>query len=122
MTPIGPERQVRSWIKIGPRIAAAYVRWTDKVDAQRLVGAGGEYRSLPIGRWRPGVMFDFWENPDVPTSARYGARFEANADWSPSTSARWSLTLAAGGKSSGYVIGFPIARGAYGSLGGAVRF
>lgn len=121
MTPVGPERQVRSWIRIGPRVAAAYVRWTDTVDDQRLLGAGGEYRSLPMGRWRLGMMFDFWENPDDPAAARYGARYEANADWSP-PAARWSLTLAAGGKSTGYLIGFPIASGAYGSVGEAIRF
>ena len=116
MTPVGPERHVRSWIKIGPTISSAYVRWAEG-DRERLIGAGGEFRSPAVHDWQPGIMFDMWENPDGAS----GARFEANAEWTASPG-RWSLTFAVGGKTSGYLIGFPLENGAYGSIGGAVRF
>ena len=117
MTPVGPERQVRSWIRIGPRTAVAYVRWTEGTDGETLIGAGGEYRSpIAIAGWQPAVAVDWWQNPGDTS----GARFEASAEWPVST--RWSVAVAVGGKSQGYLIGFPLARGAYGSVGTALRF
>jgi hypothetical protein len=84
----------------------------------RLVGAGGEVERVPAGRFTPRVAFDVWRNPDRTS----GLRGEAAAtigrtadDW-----ARFSIAI--GGKSRGYLPGYPLAPAAYVSLGGRVRF
>ena len=118
MTPVGPERQVRSWIKIGRTVGAGYVRWTENDDGGYLFGAGAEYFSQPIGRCRLGGWLDLWDNP----GESFGARVEVNAECSRAASDRWSITFAAGGKGAGYVLGFPVESGAYASVGAGIRF
>ena len=113
-----PERQVRSWIKIGRTVGAGYVRWTENDDGGYLLGFGADYLSPPIGRCRLGGLLDVWDNP----ADSFGARVEVNAECSRSASDRWSITIGAGAKGTGYLIGFPVERGVYGSVGAGIRF
>jgi hypothetical protein len=118
MTPIGPERQVRSFVKIGRSVSAVYARWSEPVDAGRLVGGGGEFHPGPFGRSRLSGAIDVWKNPDE----SLGLRAEAAIAWKHAEADRWMLTAAIGGKRRGYLLGFPEEGGAYGKAGLAIRF
>lgn len=99
-------------------MAAAHVRWSERVDAGRLVGAGVDYEAPPVGRWRPAVVLDAWKNPDQ----TFGGRVEARAAWSRTASDRWMLIGAVGGKGRGYLFGFPDRKRLYASVGAGLEF
>jgi hypothetical protein len=118
LTPTGPERQVRSFVKVGLTTSAVYARWSEPTDAARLVGAGGELHWPPLARWQPSGALDVWKNPDD----ELGLRAEGAIAWRRSAARLWRITAAVGGKRRGYVLGFPDAGGAYLSVGFGTHF
>lgn len=117
LTPIGPERTVLAGLQLGRRSADLHVRWTDPVAGQRLVGGGGVMR-LGSGRLLQQVVVDAWRNP----SRTLGGRIELSGEWRRSPESRLGLRWSVGGKSRGYLTGFPEAPGVYASFGLRARF
>jgi hypothetical protein len=120
LTPNGPERQVRTRVKIGAQVGQVYVRWSDPLTktATRLVGAGGDYqRAAPRGIV-PKLAFDAWHNPDGTT----GLRGEISASITRGLGDRFVVSIGAGGKGRGYLQGYALSSGPYAAIGGGVRF
>ena len=120
LSPVGPELQVKTRYKRGASVGRFYLRWTElvKPEASRLVGAGGELERVSRGRLVPKVAFDVWRNPDGTASVRG----EAAATFSRSPDDRLVFSASVGAKGRGYLFGYPMAPGAFFSLGGGVRF
>jgi hypothetical protein len=120
LTPNGPERQVRSRVKMGAHVGQTYVRWSETLTpaAGRLVGAGGDYQRTGLKGIMPKLAFDAWKNPDGTSSARG----EISALITRGLRDRFVLTVGAGGKGRGYLQGYALAAGAYASIGGGLRF
>lgn len=117
LTPVGPERQVRSFVKAGAATLLAYARWSERVDNGRLVGVGVDYTWRPRGQWRPSFALDLWRNPDG-TGA---FRAEGGSEWAAPAS-RLVLMGAIGAKRRGYLLGFPEEAGVYLNAGVGIRF
>lgn len=120
LTPVGPERQVRTRYKTGAGVGLGYLRWTEPLapGSARLLGAGGEYQRDTIGGFEPRFGFDFWRNPDGTTSLRG----EAATMFSRSSTDRMVLSFAVGAKGRGYLSGYPLRSGPYVNVGAGLRF
>ncbi len=120
LTPVGPERQVRTRYKAGAGVGLGYVRWSEPLTpgSTRLLGAGGEYQRAIIHGFEPRFGVDLWRNPDGTTSLRT----EAATMFSRSPADRMVLTFAVGAKGRGYLSGYPISGGPYFNVGAGLRF
>ena len=108
-SPLGPEYYVRTHYRALGAVGTAYGRWTERIGEDRQIGGG-----LSLSRWStprlvPSVTIDVWSQ----TEEGSGFRGEVAADFERWPARRAALTVAVGAKSSGYLLGFPLARGAY---------
>ncbi len=139
-TPTPQGQQYRINCRVGGRsaIGNVYVRWTqslraDSVDARAsqlneilarhgrrgpvevpavvpLLGAGGEWRWVGDRRIAPGIIADAWREIDK----RFAGRVELGVTWRhPAFGQGRRVRVAAGGKSRGYLPGFPDGGGFY---------
>jgi hypothetical protein len=112
LTPIGPERTVLTGLQLGPRSVDIHVRWTDTVEGRRLFGGGSVLR-LGSGKLVQQITVDAWRDP----SDTLGGRVEVGGEWRRSPDSRIDLRWSLGGKSRGYLTGFPDAPGMYATVG-----
>jgi hypothetical protein len=113
LSPLGPEYYVRTLYRAYGASGTAYGRWTERIGPYRQVGGGFSLSRWSAPRILPIVSVDAW--PD--DAEGFGMRGEVEADVRSWPSARAALTVAVGAKSSGYLLGFPMDRGAYVSAG-----
>lgn len=120
LSPIGPERQVRSRFRIGGSAGLAYVRWSEALEpgSGTLIGAGGQYRRVGFRRLDPAMSIDVWRNPD----GSGAVRGEMLTTWRRAPGDRLMLSLAVGAKGRGYLLGYPLDSGVYATAGGGFRF
>jgi hypothetical protein len=117
LSPYGPEYHVRSHYRVRGFTGTGYGRWTEHIGSNRQVGGGFSIAGWSLPRIRPRVSVDAWSH----TSEGFGMRGEVEADAVGWPHERAALTVAVGAKSSGYLLGFPMDRGAYVNAGIAVR-
>lgn len=117
LSPYGPEYYVRSHYRVRGLTGTGYGRWTEHIGVERQVGGGFSIAGWSLPRIRPGVGVDAWSH----THQGFGMRGELQVDAVGWPHQRATLTVAAGAKSSGYLLGFPMDNGAYINAGLNVR-
>ena len=109
-SPIGPEYYVRTHYRALGAVGTAYGRWTERIGEDRQVGGG-----LSLSRWSTPRLAPSVDHrrlvADRGRCRQFGARWRRISERWPAR--RAALTVAVGAKSSGYLLGFPLARGAY---------
>lgn len=110
---LGPEYSVSSWVASPSVQGMVNYRWGDTVTGSRAAGVG-----LYVAQWRnprlPTVRIDAWSQP----RSGFGGRLEVGGQYPmPCFGRRCHLMVAAGAKSSGYLIGLPERSVIYGSVG-----
>ena len=140
-TPTSRGQQYRVSCRVGLRATATslYVRWTQPLQAEdvatralaeeqriaqryhrqvqigipsvvRLIGVGGQWRWATTGALAPTFTADAWREIDKHLAGRAELGVTYRRGWLGNTRA---LRFAVGGKSAGYLMGFPETRGAY---------
>ena len=117
LSPYGPEYYVRSHYRARGFTGTGYGRWTEPIGIERQVGGGFSVAGWSLPRVRPGVSVDAWSH----TRQGFGMRGEVQVEAVGWPHERAALTVAAGAKSSGYLLGFPMDNGAYINAGVNVR-
>ena len=112
-SPIGPEYYVRTHYRALGAVGTAYGRWTEQIGEDRQVGGGLSLSRWSTSRVAPSATIDVWSH----TAEGVGVRGEVAADFRGWPARRAALTVAVGGKASGYLLGFPLDRGAYVNAG-----
>lgn len=133
----GPQYQVGSRFRMPGGVGNAYVRWTEDLRVDyvswedyerftpqvpfrvRLFGAGVQFRSTSRRTIAPTVSFDGWRDVD----GRTGGRVELGGVFHTSAlGPRNAIRFAIGGKTSGYLPGFPDSSGMYVDGGLVISF
>jgi hypothetical protein len=117
LSPLGPEYSVRTLYRAFGAAGTAYGRWTERIGRHRQVGGGFSISRWSTPRMQPIFSVDAWSH-DV---EGFGMRGEVEADVRGWPGERAALTVAVGAKSSGYLSGFPMDRGAYITAGVTVK-
>jgi hypothetical protein len=116
-TPLGAESSVRSHHRTAAHVGTTYVRWTERLAGQRLLGAGGSV-SWQAGRsLTPRVDVDAWSH----TADGAGLHAAASLELSRPANRAVSVLVAAGAKSEGHLGSLPPDAGAYMSAGLVLR-
>jgi hypothetical protein len=124
-SPFGPEYYAGSHFKTARTSGVGYVRWTERIGGDRQSGAGA---SLALPRFPatlarrvhevvPTVDVDVWSH----TTHGAGLNVSVGAELGDWPSDRAALTIAAGAKSRGHLIGYALDPGAYVTAGLSVR-
>jgi hypothetical protein len=113
LTANAPEYHVRSQFRTARFAGAGYVRWSERVDDARQVGAGGSLALRGTRRVRPRLDLDTWSH----TRDGAGLHGAVTMEITPPDMRRAMLTFALGAKSSGHVAALPLDNGAYVSAG-----
>lgn len=108
LSPYGPEYYVRSHYRVADFMGTGYGRWTEQIGIDRQVGGGLSIGVRSSPRVRPAISVDVWSQ----NVEGMGMRGELQADLARWPHERAALTVAVGAKSSGYLLGFPLDRGA----------
>jgi hypothetical protein len=116
LSPFGPEYYVGTLFRAGGATGTAYGRWTERIGDDRQVGGG-----LALSRWSfrgvtPRLIVDAWSQ----TADGFGLHAGAEAQVNGWPGQRAALIAAAGAKSSGHLVGFPLDGGAYVTIGVAL--
>lgn len=127
-SPFGPEYYVGTQFKLSPAsktTGMAYVRWTERIGDDRQTGAGASVSLPPFAATFarrtheivPALDVDVWSH----TIHGAGVNASIGAEIKSWPSDRAALTVAAGAKSRGHVIGYSLDSGPYVSVGLNVR-
>jgi hypothetical protein len=124
-SPYGPEYYVGTQFKTSQTTGAAYLRWTEHIGSDRQTGAGASMSFPSIsttiaGRDHlivPTVDLDVWAH----TTEGFGVHASIGADFDAWPWTRATLTVAAGAKSRGHLIGYALDPGPYVTAGVNVR-
>jgi hypothetical protein len=114
LSPFGPEYYVGSYFKVLGTTARAYGRWTERIGSHRLTGGGGSLLlpSMPVT-----LTADAWSH----SVDGFGMHASIGADVENWPHKRAALTMTAGAKSSGHLIGYSLDSGAYVTIGMNLR-
>jgi hypothetical protein len=116
-TPNGPEYQIATGYRAPNRSGVAYVRWSDDLADDRLVGVGYSLKRRAAIGISPEGRIDVWSQERAGRGVH--AAVSGTLERWPARRAR--LTVTVGAKSRGYLPGFPLVRGAYVDAGLIVR-
>jgi hypothetical protein len=117
VSPIGPEYYLRSHVRAAGIAGTAYWRWSERIAGDSQRGGGLSLTRPPWRHVTPTVTLDVWSH----TTRGFGMRAEVAADVNGWPHHRAGLSVAAGVKSAGYLLTYPMDRGAYVTAGLNVR-
>jgi len=113
LSPFGPEYYVGTLFRASGARGSAYGRWTERIGDDRQVGGGVALSRWSVGRITPRVTLDAWSHTADGFGMHAGVEAEVNA-W---PGRRAALTIGAGAKSAGHLVGFSLEEGAYATIG-----
>jgi hypothetical protein len=117
LSPFGPEYYVGTLFRGSGARGSAYGRWTERIGDDRQVGAGVALSRWTMWRITPRVTVDGWSH----TADGFGMHAGVEADVNGWPGRRAALTIGAGAKSAGHLVGYSLEGGAYGTVGITVR-
>lgn len=119
-TPVGPEASVRSYFGVGDHSGAFYVKRTEATLEPEMSGMGIAYTGRAFDGFRPRAAVDTWAGRIDGRGARVQIGGEI-ARGPFGTSRLGPITIDAGWKSAGYLLGLPLASGSYVSISAPIR-
>jgi hypothetical protein len=117
LSPIGPEYYVRGHYRVSSRSGTAYLRWTERIGAERQTGVGFSVSGWRLHKLMPQADVDLWSHS---TRGR-GMHVAISTDIAEWPSTRAVLNMSIGAKSSGYLAGYPLDHQTYASAGFSIR-
>jgi hypothetical protein len=117
LSPYGPEYYAGTLFRVRGTRGRAYGRWTERIGPDRQVGGGVALSRWTLGGVTPRIDIDAWSH----TSDGFGMHAGVEADVDRWPGRRAALTVGAGVKSSGHLVGFALDGGAYVTVGVTIR-